>query len=184
MKCFYLLEEMRDKIIKQTRIDLSPQALSIPDCAKELRPPRAVAENPYLCLNPAPSGGPPSDSPGRLQPPRGGGPSGGPPLGLVEFSVLRQMLQFSFDGKDTKERSVVGVHRQILSLVGCFKSRGPRASVYRAPQNCKGEGNGERCQGKKLRDRAIERESRERQRHGHRETETERGIDRERRASF
>ncbi|CDJ41233.1 hypothetical protein ETH_00033890 [Eimeria tenella] len=55
--------------------------------------------------------------------PLGGGPPA--PVGLVEFSLLRQMLKFSFRGEEEKKESAVGVYRLLVSLVGRHKSKGP-----------------------------------------------------------
>ncbi|KAL8431649.1 hypothetical protein ACSSS7_005167 [Eimeria intestinalis] len=111
-------------------------ALSIPNCAKELWPPRAVADNPYLCLTPAP---PPAANGGAQQqgapsaPPQEASGGVGAPLGLIEFSLLRQQLKFSFGSQDAKEASVLRVHRLLSSLVGQHKSKSTRPSQG-APQ--------------------------------------------------
>ncbi|KAL8271051.1 hypothetical protein Esti_005036 [Eimeria stiedai] len=111
-------------------------ALSLPESAKDLSPPRAVADNPYLCLTPASANGAPQGAPSgsndSAQEAAGGGgagPSqggGGPPLGLVEFSLLRQLLKFSFGSQDAKQANVLQVHKLLSSLVGQHKSKWTR----------------------------------------------------------
>ncbi|KAL8450054.1 hypothetical protein Emag_003428 [Eimeria magna] len=69
--------------------------------------------------------------PDALEGPEGGGEGapqggGGPPLGLVEFSLLRQLLKFSFGSQEAKEANLLQVHRLLSSLVGQYKSKWTR----------------------------------------------------------
>ena len=104
----------------------------IPDCAKDLKPPRAVADNPYLCLTPAPPGGPPQEGAAEEGPPAAAS-GGGAPLGLLEFSLLRQMLRFSFETTEAKDQCVLEVAKLLLSLLGRHKSKGPLGGPRKDP---------------------------------------------------